>query len=993
MRFAVFVLLSWLVGLNAYAQQHKYTAFTVNNGLPSNNVYRVIEDKYGFLWVTTDGGITRFDGKRFQSFTTKQGLPDNAVLEAVKENNGRLWVNCFKQKPAYFDEIKNRFINENDDSLLAKVTEGTGIMTSFPLKGGGVLYVNEKGSFVFKDKKLIVYPVLHGCDLFVQQNNDGSYIGYGGNNNLATHVAHAILYQIKNKVVIDSVLVRTVSSGNSTLSSKSVVDNGKVYTFSPWQSQCFIYGDIKTNPLRYKQDLINIPEHFTISGVNCSYIFMLGYSGKMYVFDKRTLKQAMVIDDNYLPNAVYNAVYKDGQGNIWLSTFDKGLVLYKKTVISAIEMPHGFKNTGFLNITRKPDGGLLAGNSYGEVLEKDGKINNVYTVPKISKELRIRKILLYGKKVFTFSERGVMVDYNRILINPVNKMPFAAKTALKYDDSTAVFGLLSGLIAINMHTEKATVLNSARKRITAINKSADGFIYFGSTDGLYKYDYLKNISVSLAQKAPLLSQRVTALCTTPDNLVWVATASDGVVALKNDRVSAHFSEKNGIINNTVLSITAAGPGKVWLGTENGISIIKYLNKSGVMHYTIQNLSANDGLTNNMVNDMLCANDTIYAATADGISVIPANITIPPFNIPIQLIGMTVNQRDTILASIYNLHYYQKNIQMKFAAIELNGHFKNLQYTIDKNKNWINLDDNTLTVQLNSGSHTVEVRAVDVNGNISKKKLTIKFDISTPFWEAIWFWIILASVIQILIIYLVNRRLKKRKEDRLAKEILSVQTASLEQQAFTSLMNPHFMFNALNSIQHYINLQDRQNANRYLSDFASLIRKNFEAAQQSFIPLEQEIENIKIYLRLEQMRFSERFTYHFSISDDLDVDEWMIPTMILQPLLENALLHGIIPSTIDGMISIDFKELERDLRIIITDNGIGIANSTALKRDSDHKSHGMELIKKRINALSRFGEHAITITMGAAFTDERNPGNKIILFIPYELFGAWQQAQH
>jgi hypothetical protein len=176
--------------------------------------------------------------------------------------------------------------------------------------------------------------------------------------------------------------------------------------------------------------------------------------------------------------------------------------------------------------------------------------------------------------------------------------------------------------------------------------------------------------------------------------------------------------------------------------------------------------------------------------------------------------------------------------MQFAGIELSGHFKNLQYSLDENGKWTNLDENTLTVQLNSGTHIVKVRAVDVNGNISDKILKIGFDVTTPFWNAIWFWAVIAIILQSIIIYLINLRQKKRKEAKLAKKNAGVQIASLEQQAFTSLMNPHFMFNALNSIQHYINVQDRQNANRYLSDFASLIRKNFEAAQQSFIPLEQ-----------------------------------------------------------------------------------------------------------------------------------------------------------
>jgi LytS/YehU family sensor histidine kinase len=206
------------------------------------------------------------------------------------------------------------------------------------------------------------------------------------------------------------------------------------------------------------------------------------------------------------------------------------------------------------------------------------------------------------------------------------------------------------------------------------------------------------------------------------------------------------------------------------------------------------------------------------------------------------------------------------------------------------------------------------------------------------------------------------------------------------------MNPHFMFNALNSIQHYMNVQDRQSTNRYLSDFASLIRKNFEAAQQSFIPIDEELENITIYLRLEQMRFSDRFMYSIETDDGIDTDDWMIPTMILQPLLENALLHGIMPSSIPGELLIAIKIKGTYLCITIIDNGIGIVNSIALKQDSQHKSRGTELINKRITALSGFGKQAITINMSPAFGDEKNPGNKTEFCIPEGLYQAWLDAQ-
>jgi two-component sensor histidine kinase len=987
MRFTGFLLLILFMSHACQAQQLKYTAFTVSDGLPSNNVYRCIQDNSGFLWVATDAGIARFDGKRFQVFTTEQGLPDNDVLEVIKENSGRIWVNCFKQNPAYFDEVKNRFVNSKEDSSL-RVPEGTGLMSSYTIKEGGVLYVNEKGTFVFRNKKITAYHSSQRSNLVIRESKDGTQLKFGQLFDFELNIFHNKVYQTRGNEVIDSIILQDVSRDLVPSTLKMAVDEGKLYNFYPSKKICLVYDNFRTQPMGFSLDSIFTPEPFSNFGFTTDYMFVLGYSGTMYVFDKNTLQKKMTISGDYLPNSIFI----DNKENLWVSTFDKGLLLFKKTMIGAMEIPYDFKNTIFLSVARKPDGTILGGNSFGEIVETAGNSRKIYRLPEQKKEFRIRKILFSQNKAFTFSEGGIYVNYKRKLDNPPRNLFYPAKTAVNYNDSIAVFGLMGGLNKLNTISEKVSPLGNNFKRITAITRTVDGFIYFGSTDGLYKYDYAKDLSTSLSQSNPLLSQRISALCTTTDSLLWLATHSNGIVIIKNDKVLLQLTEKNGIISNSILSITAAQPGKLWIGTGQGISVLTYKLDVDDVIYSIQNLSVIDGLTNNSINEMLYQNDTIYAATGNGISVIPTNISIPKFNIPVELIRISVNQQDTTLSAYYKLRYDQQNIQMQFAGIELSGHFKNLQYSLDKNGKWTNLDENTLTVQLNSGTHIVQVRAVDVNGNISDKILKIGFDIATPFWNAIWFWAAIAIILQSIIIYLMNLRQKKRKEAKLAKKIAGVQIASLEQQAFTSLMNPHFMFNALNSIQHYINVQDRQNANRYLSDFASLIRKNFEAAQQSFIPLEQEIENLKIYLRLEQMRFNERFSYQIKIQENLDTEDWMIPTMILQPLLENALLHGMMPSASEGELLIELKLEDSNLVIIITDNGIGIENSMALKEISGHKSRGMELIKKRIVALSHFGSQVMSISMSPAFESKKNPGNKITLFMPVELHSAWLQAQ-
>ena len=983
MRLAIFCLLDFLISIACAAQQSNYKAYTVNDGLPSNNVYRCIEDDKGFLWVATDAGIARFDGKHFQIFTTKNGLPDNEVLAVVKEKNGRIWVNCFKQKPAYFDEIQNRFINAKEDSSLAKIPEGTGIMFFFPLQNGGMMFFNEKGSFIYRDGNLASFLQRKSSNRFlINETREGFRLQYG--NSYTTKDGKvkdfiSKIYNAKSDTDVDSVVIRINSPSEYLVPS---LNDGKFYLFKGTSGQCFIFSNLMDRHLRFNYDSVKIPEPFSNFEFTPYSFYMLGISGKVYLFDKKTLHKEAVLSGSFLPNSVY----KDVRGNIWLSTIDKGLLVYKRKQFNVVEMPSGFNNNNFLSIAIKQNGTIMAGNFYGEVIETGKRKVVVKSIPKSGIVSRQRKILVSQHKIFTFSENGIYRNY-------VKHIKTYGKTAINFNDSIIIVGQSYGLSKLNTITERLTGLKGLGKRVTALSAGVDGTFYFGSTDGLYKFKYDENRTIPLTQNNPLLQERVTSLCNTPDQLLWVATAGSGLLVVKDDNVLLHITEKEGIINNATRSISAGKPGQVWLGTSGGISVIHYISKDGKINYSIQNLSVNDGLTSNVINEMIYQNDTVYAATANGITVIPASISIPKFNIPVQLIHISINQRDTILSASYKLSFDQHNIQMEFAGIELGGHFRNLQYSLDKNANWIDLGENILTVDLNSGSHNVLVRAVDVNGNASNKILSIKFYIDTPFWKTIWFWLIIAFVMQLSIIVIVNRWLKKRREEKLKKEITGVQIAALEQQAFTSLMNPHFIFNALNSIQHYINVQDRQNANRYLSDFASLIRKNFEASQQSFIPLEQEIENIKIYLRLELMRFSNRFVYQIIIDEHLDIEDWMIPTMILQPLLENALLHGIMPSSIDGNLLIDIKEQDHCVMIVITDNGIGIINSLALKvTGNKHKSRGMELIEKRIAALSCFGSTPITISISPAFESEKNPGNKIVLLIPQNLHQAWLHAQ-
>ncbi|NQX93018.1 MAG: histidine kinase, partial [Flavobacteriales bacterium] len=263
-------------------------------------------------------------------------------------------------------------------------------------------------------------------------------------------------------------------------------------------------------------------------------------------------------------------------------------------------------------------------------------------------------------------------------------------------------------------------------------------------------------------------------------------------------------------------------------------------------------------------------------------------------------------------------------------------------------------DFTTYGNLTHSDYSFEVRAIDAFGRAG---LTQKFDFTvlTPFWLKWWF-IALEVLLVLSIIGLIYRSRANALRNKLEKEKYEFKSKmlALEQQTLNSSMNRHFIFNALNSIQFYINTKDRLSANKYLSSFAKLIRKNLDSSQSNLTSLEEELERLELYLSLEKMRFKDRFEYSIDIADGIDPASINVPAMMLQPFLENSIWHGILPKEGDGIIDLKIKKIdEQRVAFHIMDNGIGIETSLKNKQDSeDHISQGMEITSGRIELIKK-----------------------------------------
>lgn len=226
----------------------------------------------------------------------------------------------------------------------------------------------------------------------------------------------------------------------------------------------------------------------------------------------------------------------------------------------------------------------------------------------------------------------------------------------------------------------------------------------------------------------------------------------------------------------------------------------------------------------------------------------------------------------------------------------------------------------------------------------------------------------------LLVVLAYLMYKYIKQQKLANNLLALKS-------LRSQMNPHFIFNALNSVNSFIATNDERTANKYLSDFSKLMRAVLENSEEDFIPLEKEIQLIELYTKLEHFRFKDKFDYKISVEDTIDIEAYKIPPMLLQPYIENAVWHGLRYKEDKGILEIKITKKRKDeIEITIADNGIGRKKSKALKTENQkkHNSKGLGNIKKRVTILNEMYKDKVDISIEDNQTYADDVGTKVIV---------------
>jgi hypothetical protein len=517
-----------------------------------------------------------------------------------------------------------------------------------------------------------------------------------------------------------------------------------------------------------------------------------------------------------------------------------------------------------------------------------------------------------------------------------------------------------------------------KNRVNAIAIEGKNKVWLGSNTGLYLYNGKK---INKINGNPLYRYRINDLVVMNDGTLCICTAGNGILLKKEDKLT-QIHKKDGLASNVCTDIFLANNGIVWVATNGGVSkfSIKNNKPKDIFSYT-----ETEYLVSNEVRGIFVRSDTVWASTSAGLSYIEGlnRAKKKTFAPTFYILGIKIRERDTTLLHEYDLAYDQNDILIEYTGISFkSGTQVRYRYQMEGlSEEWVETSSNQAHFPfLQPGDYIFKVKAISIDGKESEERM-IRFIINPPWWKRnifiVGIFIFLLSIVGGIVYYIVKNREDKMKLKR--------QISESERMALRAQMNPHFIFNALNSIQHFITMEDEVSANYYLSQFAKLIRRVLENSKAPLVSLEDEITTLELYLKLEALRFEGKFEYKINIDEAIDAYDVELPSMIIQPFAENAIWHGLMPKQ-NGTptLTINFKKVEEHLICEIKDNGVGreAASKVSKSNLSEHQSTGISNTVRRLSLMSKMENKVALVEIVDLKEGEEAMGTMVIVRIPF-----------
>ncbi|TND10496.1 MAG: regulator of cell autolysi [Bacteroidetes bacterium] len=889
------------------------------DGLPSSEVYSTLQDKRGYMWFATDAGVSRFDGYRFTNFSTDHGLSENVIFQLLEDREGRIWCRGMLGTISYLWENSIHKLPVSDE--LQRAFNGD-LSVGMGVDADGTVWIS--GSL-----HLFRIPPPYTSFTELRTPNQYRLHTYGATKgHYSPGQGFSLLTKDQSQIPLPPVL----GPPNNWLGRFfcHYHDTLKQRHFMAIANTLFL---VRENVVK---QLYTAPEAILDIEIDPEDRIWLCLHGKGCV----------VLSDDFSPVEEirfpvaerFGAVYRDRSDGMWLTTLGSGVYYIPDMHHRQFSLPEPF-GPQVNNLV--PVGGKICASGYSRAIFLEDtaarKPIEILGIPEqeISSGTGAAngELLVFSKKTYRFRQQMEVFS----LLQVESPMKYCASTAsgLVYTSG------LSYLFRVDKDFGFQHVISLHNQRIQCLYGGRGDTLWIGCTEGLFSYqdDTLIDWQDRLGRRT-----RINDIAQLTGGELVLGTQTEGLLLFDHRRTRA-FTKQDGLSSNLCRSLLAIpGTNRVWVGTNNGICLLA----CGRTVQIVRTQHSAGGLPLGEIKKMLFASGRLWLASDVGAIVTDTAYQEQQHAFPLYLDSVRLGAR-TIAVNNPDLPYDSNTIDFHFTGLWYR-HAGAIEYRyrlLGLDSNWMSTRERVVHFQsLLPGQYIFELRAFSPDGKSYSALQTVHLSIALPFWKRWWFLGGLIFLTGVMIYAWARNRIRRARRNAEFRQ----QLAETEIKALRAQMNPHFIFNAINSIQHIMRTGDRETAGRYLSDFSGLLRNVLEQSKSEVITVQHELETLQLYLKIEQLRFGNRFRWEIETAPDLDVTNILITPMLLQPFVENALRHGLTGKTQDGLLRISIRSDPEFLTCVVEDNGIGRA--AAAKHGTAQRSRGMQIVRERLEMMRK-----------------------------------------
>ncbi len=912
MRFALSYLLFlvFVFGKNGYSQKYNFQNFTTNQGLASNQSYYSLQGEDGYVYVSTDRGLQRFDGKTFSQVPFEDfSLNGSTVFKIIKDHRGTLWVSTYKKGLFYLESDTLRPYKYNSELLK-------------------ILKFSFVEQFFFDAEGNLYFSTMQGVQqvYIVRPDFQLDSVGY-------EPFAKEFLLGLKRIFIKRDQAISKIQFQNPN--KPPLNDKMKSFTVSPKQKLKHKDAYPRGGPSIIKGDsaLVAVSHILAIYSIKGEYIteFDLHSQIMWIMVDSNEDILAATMNGFYriskngsvehcLSGYPINCITQDDEKGYWINTTTNGLFYLPSFQVKMLY--HGHRIAGM--------------NSFGKELvisHHNHFLSRYKLVDNTPIKDTVLDILKWSKGIYLDAHTiGVTGEYFKLKSGEIQSRISGfqeGKDYLKLNDSIILAAKIDGVKRIRLDNPlfRKSLIDSAYFSLSLLDHKEH--IYIGANNGLIKYNKASGKHKLLLKNAK--TQIITDVEALNDSTIICSSKTNGIFLLTPKKTVQISTRNTAILSNGCSSLAVQNDSVFWVGTDLGIAqIVKHKNG-----YRCYNLGKDDGLLSQKVNDLVLIDSTLFVGTDMGCCYF--NIHHLSFtSSPIRLIAEVPHAQYTQFANdTIWLKKGVRNLVLNFSAISFK-HTQHLTYSYTvKGQQTVKSPSNIFYInRLEAGTNKISVDVANSNGFWNSKPLNLVI-ISPPyFYEKTGFIVFASFLLAFILIGLIYGYLTYHYRKKLRKWKMS----TLQLRELNLQLNPHFIFNAINNLYNLALHGEKSEIKDFISRFSGLTRKVLENSRFKVISMEEEMENVKTYVELEKLRFKEHpFDFILDVEDDLDLKREMVPPMILQPIIENAIWHGLLPKKGKRCLSISLKKLQKGMEVCIQDNGVGLHKSSKRENPIVNKS--------------------------------------------------------